>query len=649
MRVTLVQPPSNRQDTSELAPPLGLLCIAATLQEDDFDVCLVDLNLLTIADSGLAGPDFYAAAATLIAQTGPDVIGFTSMALESHICIELARQLKAMDTHVRVLLGGPHFSAIAAQVLKIYPWIDFVVVGEGELATRELLSQLRSGKEPAHISNVAFTQGGEFRLSRSNELGKHFSELPFPAYNLVNLERYFELNPYRVLDFEHARGCALKCAFCYSPVHWGQGERARTVDRIVEDVHRHYDLGARHLFFVGDNFVNSPKFAKATCDAIAGSNPGLTWRCYATLAQLDEPMVESMARSECKFVFIGVDAVSDRSRTAYRKHYFRGWPRLRESMQRFLDRDMTPTCAFMVTPPTTRADQLDNEAALGAAVSIYNLGCGVRLNPLTVYAGTQLAEQAVAWPSKPSNAKPKLLLDGHWMTQENPLAQQNPDLYPYHCTIGPPRHYEHFIETTHVGFTALDCFPRTLMQWLHHEDGAVWELLSSTAKAVEYRPETRAYWKSAEVVAFSHVVQERMSSAVVAEILEVERAEFELRATSRADSVTLVVDDTRLSLLLAPHARITLKRCPTAYDTTEAVSAKTGEESRYLLLPSGAEVRYLECNEDAHSLVRRVTKQDPTRPCPEISNEEASLLLAAGVLGLYPDQPPAKPVIPLHH
>ena len=62
-----------------------------------------------------------------------------------------------------------------------------------------------------------------------------FDDYPFPAYDLVNLEAYYAVNPYRVLDIEQNRGCALRCSFCYAANHWGQGEQTRSIDRVVED------------------------------------------------------------------------------------------------------------------------------------------------------------------------------------------------------------------------------------------------------------------------------------------------------------------------------------------------------------------------------------------------------------------------------
>lgn len=635
MRITLVQPPSNRYDTSELAPPLGLVSIAALIREDNVDVSLIDLNLEGLRDPTLFDGDFFAKATALIAKTAPDVVGFTSMALESHVCLELARRLKLMDPSVKVVLGGPHFSATSREMLERYHWIDFVVTGEGEMAVRDLLRKLRTGKSLTDVYNVAYLQGGEFRLQRKEKPFLTLNDLPFPAYDLVDLEAYFALNPYRVLDIENARGCALRCSFCYSQGHWGQGEQVRSVDRVLEDVHRHYELGARHLFFVGDNFVNSKPYAKAVADAIAGANPGITWRCYSTLPQMTDDVAESFAKSGCKYLFFGVDAVSDRSKREYQKSYFRGWPALQNTLARCLDRGMTPTCAFMLSPPDNEDAVADNEAVLVMATHVYNVGAGVRLNPLTIYARTGIEFGREERPIAYSGIKPRMLLDGHQVIQENEYAKNNPELYPYHRTVGEPSRYDGFIGATHTGFTLLDHFPRTLMQ-AAHEGIALWPMLWEAAAQVDYSEEQRATWRNQEAEAFATIAGKKCKSREVADTLAFELAEHRLRRGHPGIAVKIEIAGTPLEAILNPHAQLSLTRSPRAYETTECVEKDVVENSAesFLLVRNGAGVRYLKPTPAVGELLQSLQGAALNGERIEVAAAGITSLMTANVISL---------------
>ena len=100
MKVVLVNPPNNYDDSFELAPPLGLLSLASALADEAVDVVILDFNLRSIADHDFVDRDFYARALREIAAEGPDVVGLTSMVVNSHVALELARRLRAEDRDV---------------------------------------------------------------------------------------------------------------------------------------------------------------------------------------------------------------------------------------------------------------------------------------------------------------------------------------------------------------------------------------------------------------------------------------------------------------------------------------------------------------------------------------------------------------------
>src|ERR1700682_393859 len=94
MNVVLVNPPNHRCDIEDLAPPLGLLMIAETLIELGAHTALLDLNLESCRQTLPPPHDFYRLVCTRILELNPDLVCFTSMGINSHVALELARQLK---------------------------------------------------------------------------------------------------------------------------------------------------------------------------------------------------------------------------------------------------------------------------------------------------------------------------------------------------------------------------------------------------------------------------------------------------------------------------------------------------------------------------------------------------------------------------
>lgn len=464
MRVTLVQLPVVRHDVGNLAPPLGLLCVAAALERRGIEVAVRDFNVRGVLHPSSIDAGFYRHAAGAIQDTAPDLVGFTSMGVESHVGLELARRLKAEDPHLRTVLGGPHFSAIAREVLTLFPWIDHVILGEGERPACELVEALRHGRSPHAISNVASRDGHGVILNRELKPHRDLDVLPFPAYHLVDLNDYFTANPSRVLHFEHGRGCALRCAFCYSLGHWGQGEQVKRIDHVVKLAHRHRELGAHHLFFVGDNLVNNMRWATALGHALRDADLGLTWNAYATSAQLTPEVLQSLGSSGCVGLFIGIDAVTDSLQKRVKKRYYRGWDSLHALIERCKGNGIRPTLSMLVGDDT--ASPHDAEMTFRTALEASSLGCGIRMNTLSIYNGTAIDHDLRARELEYCEIKPRLLFDSFPLNHRNELAQAHPRLFPFHSALAPRADFESMAASSFIAVSLLRGFKRTLCAWV---------------------------------------------------------------------------------------------------------------------------------------------------------------------------------------
>jgi radical SAM superfamily enzyme YgiQ (UPF0313 family) len=528
MKITLVNPPNNYDDTYELAPPLGLLTLAAALQGIDAGVSIFDFNLAGVADHSFVDESFYEKAAALIAASEPDVVGLTSMVVNSHVALELARALRRQDRHVVIVLGGTHFSSIAIPVLTFYDWIDYVVQGEGERPFCALVRALRDGRRPTAalaLPGVAFRDGETVVASDGRERFDDVDQLPWPAFELVDVGEYFALNPDRVLDYEPGRGCIYKCSFCYSPVHYGPGARARTADVVVEEMARLQELGARHLFFVQDNFLNNAKAARAACDAIAGANLSLTWNCYATLPQMTADVLAALGRAGCVNAFTGIDAVNEECQREYLKRFYRGWEPLERTLRTSASHGVTPTCAFLVENPTAGADRIDR--TLVTALFAKCCGAGLRLNTLTLYNGTGSEAAFRGAPLSYSERKPRLLLDCPPLVEVNDYARVHPELFPFHNTFLSPAVWERFTTGMHVAYTLFHAYPMTLYRWATEDQGSLWKMIEAVVDElpdiVDVDPAGRRPLERATFAAWFER-QQRMQRLTV-ETFELESAE----------------------------------------------------------------------------------------------------------------------------
>lgn len=434
MKVVLVNPPKSRYDVEELAPPLGLLRLARVAHNLGATVHVEDYNLLWHLDPGLQS-SFYDAAIERLLGLDAEIYGFTSMAVDSHVALELARRLKHARPEAFTIVGGAHFSSIAESIPGAFPWIDHVVRGEGELPFHDLLRE-RLGRGPAQAEAVVD-----------------------PLYEVVRFPAYFHVNPLRMVDFEAGRGCRFKCAFCYSPEHYASF-RYFDIDHVIDELAKLPAFGAKHVWFVEDNFLNDPERAVNLCHAIEQARLGLTWSCYATFPQISPQTIEAMASAGCTEVFSGIDAVGNASERSFHKAFLRGKTPLEVKTRWLIDAGITPTYAFLVAPPSHPAGR-DIALTVTAALEARVAGAEVLLNPLTLYSGT--GSHAAFKCSPVADAlQVQLMMDVPAVVAENPFVADRPELFPFHSRYVDAQEWQGFLSLAHCLSTLISTYPRTL-------------------------------------------------------------------------------------------------------------------------------------------------------------------------------------------
>jgi B12 binding domain/Radical SAM superfamily len=441
MKLVLVNPPHTFIDRSEIGPPLGLLRLAAAATQSGTETEIIHLNLLIHPLPELmANDDFYDQAALDIAGHNADIVGITSMAVDSHVALEIARRLKERQPGVRVVLGGTHFTVIATEIIKTYPWIDYVIAGEGETAIQKLVRT-----NPAPQSILRGTP-----LHSMDGIG-----LPL---DLLNSSQYFDVNPNRSLDFETGRGCRYRCSFCYSPGHYG-GFRNFEIRESLAELTTACSYGFKSFFFVEDNFLNDGSRALRFFEELCELQLDMTWAAYVTFPELTAQYISAMAQAGCVALFAGIDAVGRASRREYKKAFVRDEQVMVDRIRRCVDHGITPTCAFLLTPPSMAGGQNLLET-LRLALTARTSGARVRLNTLTIYNNTGIAENLRQCFFDP--VKTKLMLDVPLAVEENPYAVSRPDLFPYHARYVGKLEWQDFLALAHCLYTLFEVYPHSL-------------------------------------------------------------------------------------------------------------------------------------------------------------------------------------------
>jgi radical SAM superfamily enzyme YgiQ (UPF0313 family) len=211
--------------------PLGLLYLAAYIRERGHQVSVFDGTFA----AGEA--DFVEA----LQEIRPDVVGITALMPTKEAALRLAQLAKATGT--TVIVGGPDPTYDPKAYLE-HPQVDIVVHHEGEITLVVLLDLLAKGQLTADsLTNepgVAFRdEDGRSIVNRPRPYIEDLDSLPFPARDLIDMERYLdtwrEQNGYSSVTLTTARGCPYGCEWCSEAVY-GREFRQRSPENVVAEL-----------------------------------------------------------------------------------------------------------------------------------------------------------------------------------------------------------------------------------------------------------------------------------------------------------------------------------------------------------------------------------------------------------------------------
>jgi len=245
-------------------PPLAFASLAAALREHvpGLRVAILDAPALSMGWSTLTQQ---------LRQLQPDYIGIGEEAVSCVEGLRIARLAKELGA--RVVAGGCFFSHVASQVLAT-GLIDVVVHGEGELTIVELAQALQENNPKAlrAVAGISFVEGEEVIFTGQRELLADLNRLPFPAYDLLPVERYGgrSRNHPSLAAIELGRGCSHACQFCVLWRQMGRFEadhavpclRVKSPERLLEEVRILMDrFQRRYLGWVDPCFNADPRTA----------------------------------------------------------------------------------------------------------------------------------------------------------------------------------------------------------------------------------------------------------------------------------------------------------------------------------------------------------------------------------------------------
>jgi len=295
------------------------------LDEDDFSLALRLLapRLYDAPKSFPANPSivgsFYDQLDLGRIVEGVSLIGLgIAFHMQLHPALELARRIKGLsDASPPIVIGGSQISLLTEEqkrALARLPYIDAVIVHEGEAPLSEICRQVRDGPrlDFSKVPNTYFYNGEDVQKTAWCQ-PPPMSELPCPAFNEYELKRY--TRP-RVLPVYISKGCYWgKCKFCdytklYTP---GQAKTTfRPVDKVINDMEALQGQFGIMFFWLVSESITPSYYAKLS-KAILSRGLDIRMASYCRVEKTyNASFFQLLYKAGVHSLTFGVEATEDR-------------------------------------------------------------------------------------------------------------------------------------------------------------------------------------------------------------------------------------------------------------------------------------------------------------------------------------------------
>jgi anaerobic magnesium-protoporphyrin IX monomethyl ester cyclase len=249
---------------------MGILCLAAYLRGRlGPDLLLMDQRVENASVEAVV---------QRAADFGADVVGLSVMTPFASLLGPVTQGLRAALPEAFIVIGGPHVSAFEAGALAGNV-ADAAVAGEGESAFEQVIRARQEGEDLTGVPGLLWRNGGG-TVTRNPGLApliEDIDALPFPAYDLLDVSKYWalpsmaQLPPRKYLSLFGSRGCPCRCIYCHRV--FGKRFRASSPERLVAEIEYYVKaFGVTDIEFLDDIFNFDSKRVLDICALIAKRN-----------------------------------------------------------------------------------------------------------------------------------------------------------------------------------------------------------------------------------------------------------------------------------------------------------------------------------------------------------------------------------------
>ena len=316
-RVMLTYPNQRwyKQDmTTTWNPSPYTLCMLGTMIQDRYEVKILDAHFPNLSEDEFRKE---------VEAFRPDCVGISVLTSEYASILDTAVAIiKSINPTIVTIAGGVHVSTQYFRVMGNKE-LDYAVRGEGEKVFPEFLGFL-NGENPFPSKGMVYREPDGKLKAQEPDFIQDLDSLPLPNYDLMDYLAYANAKPRgysvdSVTVYPHARllssrGCPVGCSFCQVDTIAGSQWRARSPEKVVEElIMLKEKYGIKGFVFEDDNPFGQKRRTKQMLKLFIEKKLNLIWKAAdVAVFVTDGEILKLMAESGCIGIGIAIESGSER-------------------------------------------------------------------------------------------------------------------------------------------------------------------------------------------------------------------------------------------------------------------------------------------------------------------------------------------------
>ena len=300
--------------TKQPYPPLGTIYAAAVMREAGYHVSLFDTALIDSPEKIIPVIQNEKPSYLVIYDDGFNYL--TKMCLTN--MREAAFRMAEIAKENGIVVIASSSDAADHYEKYIQHGVDFVIIGEGEVSLKELISSLDKGETNySNIDGLAFKTNGQITRTSARQIVKELDSFPKPSWDLIDVSAYkkiwMEGHGYFSINIATTRGCPFKCNWCAKPIY-GNRYNSRSPQKVVDEIEflmKNFDV--KHFWMCDDIFGLKPGWVQEFRDLVKLKGLKFKYKIQSRVdLLLQEDTIAALAESGAETVWVGAESGSQK-------------------------------------------------------------------------------------------------------------------------------------------------------------------------------------------------------------------------------------------------------------------------------------------------------------------------------------------------